>query len=303
MKASTSVAILGLLAAFSSQASTVTIQHELGKTTLEQQPKRVVVIGIGALDAIDAFGIKPVAVSKVGFMPDFLKKYQGEQYGSAGSLFDPDFEKIYSEKPDLIIIGPRAAKAYKELSDIAPTIVFGNVDTTDYWKNTQQQWRNLGKIFAIEPKVDAKIAQLDKEFKQIKAYNQAHHEDAMTVLSTGGNVSTFGEKSRFSSVYEDFGFTPTVKVKQSNRHGDLISYEYIREHNPQTLFIIDRDKLVNKGKSHTHEYFENALVKETDAYKHHRVTYLNLNAWYLGVAGVHATEQMIADMQQVVSVK
>ena len=127
--------------------------------------------------------------------------------------------------------------------------------------------------------------------------------NAMTVLTSGGNLSTFGDKSRFSSIYEDFGFSETVPVKANNRHGDLISYEFIREHNPQTLFIIDRDKLVNKGVSHTHEEFENDLVKATQAYKQNRMTYLDLNAWYLGISGVKATEQMIADMQKVSKVQ
>ena len=303
MKVSTSAAIFGLLASFASHGATVTVSHQLGQTTLEQSPKRVVVIGIGALDAVDAFGIKPVAVSKVGYMPDFLQKYKGDQYGEAGSLFEPDFEAIYNEQPDLIIVGPRAAKSYDELSKIAPTVVFGNPETTDYWKNTQEQWRNLGKIFNIEPKVDAEIAKLDGQFKAIAQYNKAHHVNAMTVLTSGGNLSTFGDKSRFSSIYEDFGFTETVPVKANTRHGDLISYEFIREHNPQTLFIIDRDKLVNKGVSHTHEEFENDLVKATQAYKQNRMAYLDLNAWYLGISGVKATEQMIADMQKVSKVQ
>lgn len=58
MKSRIHWAALGLLAAFAAQAETVTIEHRLGKTTLEQKPQRVVVIGVGALDAIDSFGIE-----------------------------------------------------------------------------------------------------------------------------------------------------------------------------------------------------------------------------------------------------
>lgn len=60
MKSRIHWAALGLLAAFAAQAETVTIEHRLGKTTLEQKPQRVVVIGVGALDAIDSFGIEPL---------------------------------------------------------------------------------------------------------------------------------------------------------------------------------------------------------------------------------------------------
>ncbi|WP_114822681.1 iron chelate ABC transporter substrate-binding protein VctP, partial [Vibrio cholerae] len=225
MKSRIHWAALGLLAAFAAQAETVTIEHRLGKTTLEQKPQRVVVIGVGALDAIDSFGIEPVAVSKFDGTPDYLAKYKSDKYPSAGSLFEPDFETIYTQKPDLIVIGPRASKSYDELSKIAPTIVFAAEADQGYWESTQQQWRNLGKVFAIEPAVEAKIEQVDAQFKSIMQYNQQHKSDAMLVMSSGGNLTTFGANSRFSSVYKDFGFSETVPVSKESSHGDLISFE------------------------------------------------------------------------------
>ncbi|MDP4493643.1 MULTISPECIES: iron chelate ABC transporter substrate-binding protein VctP [Vibrio] len=288
---------LGLLASFAVQAETVTIEHRLGKTTLEQKPQRVVVIGVGALDALDSFGIEPVAVSKFDGSPDYLAKYKSDQYPSAGSLFEPDFETIYTQKPDLIVIGPRAAKSYDELSKIAPTIVFAAEADQGYWQSTQQQWRNLGKVFAIEPAVEAKIEQVDAQFKSIMQYNQQHKSDAMLVMSSGGNLTTFGANSRFSSVYKDFGFSETVPVSKESGHGDLISFEYIREHNPKTLLVVDRDKVVSKAESNIRQTFENDLVKATTAYKNGHIAYLDVNAWYIAISGVKATEQMVADMK------
>ncbi|MGL4381729.1 MAG: siderophore ABC transporter substrate-binding protein [Vibrio sp.] len=290
-------AALGLLAAFAVQAETVTIEHSLGKTTLEQKPQRVVVIGVGALDALDSFGIDPIAVSKFDGIPDYLAKYKTAQYPSAGSLFEPDFERIYTQKPDLIVIGPRAAKSYRELSKIAPTIVFAADANQGYWQSTQQQWRNLGKVFAMEAAVETKIAQLDAQFNALMQYNQQQQNDAMLVMSSGGNLTTFGANSRFSSVYKDFGFRETVPVSKESSHGDLISYEYIREHNPQTLLVVDRDKVVSKSATNIRQAFENDLVKATRAYQNGHITYLDVNAWYVAISGVTATEQMVADIK------
>ncbi|WP_154116827.1 siderophore ABC transporter substrate-binding protein [Vibrio cincinnatiensis] len=298
MKSVMGWAAFGLFASLSVQAANVTIEHQMGKTTLEQNPQRVVVIGIGPLDAVHHFGINPVAVSKVAELPDYLAQYRGAEYAPAGSLFEPDFERIYMQKPDVIITGPRAARtAYDELSKIAPTVVFAVDDSQPYWESTQAQWRNLGKLFAIEDKVEAKIAELDNTFTQVHDYNQKHQAQAMTVMSSGGNITTFGANSRFAAIYKDFGFREAATVKQTANHGNLISYEYIRQNNPQTLFIIDRDRLVNKGESRTREEFENTLIKATDAYQQHRMVFLDLNAWYLAIAGVTATEQMLSDMQ------
>lgn len=298
MKSIMSLAALGLLASMTAQAANVTIEHQMGKTTIKETPKRVVVIGIGPLDAIHHFGINPIAVSKVAELPEYLAKYQGAEYAPAGSLFEPDFERIFMQKPDLIITGPRAARtAYAELNKIAPTVVFAVDSNKPYWQSTQEQWRNLGKIFAIEEQVEAKIAELDEKFTQVHDYNQQHHAQAMTVMSSGGNITTFGANSRFASIYKDFGFSEAAEVKQTANHGNLVSYEYIRQNNPQTLFIIDRDRLVNKGQSHTREEFENPLIKATEAYKNNRMVFLDLNAWYLSIAGVTATEKMLQDMQ------
>ncbi|MGY3571740.1 siderophore ABC transporter substrate-binding protein [Vibrio paucivorans] len=288
---------VGTVASFTVMADMVEIQHRLGSTTLEAEPKRVVVLGLGALDALDSLGVEPVAVPAVSQYPDYLNKYNGKQYVSAGSLFEPDFEAIYTQKPDVIIVGPRAAGNYDELSKIAPTIVFAADAKQGYWESTQEQWRNLGKVFNAEQQVEEKISTLDQEFKAIRDYNQSNSVDALTVMSSGGNITTFGAQSRFSAIYRDFGFNETVKNIKESRHGDLISYEFIRESNPSTLLIIDKDKLTGRGESNTHLDFENDLVKATPAYKNKHVAFLDLNAWYLSISGVRATEQMISDVK------
>ena len=297
MKKNIATMLFGLLVSASSYAETITVSHQLGKTTLETKPQRVVVIGTGTLDAIDYFGIKPVAVTQATTMPPYLLKYKTKEFASSGSLNEPDFETIYMQKPDVIIIGSRAVKAYKELSEIAPTIVF-TADSKSYWESTQQQWRMLGNVFEIQDKVEEKIASVDTEFKAIAEYNQENNVAALTIMSAGGNITTFGAQSRFSAIYKDFGFQEAVKGIKESRHGDLVSYEYIRDVNPSNLLIVDKDKLINKEKSRTREEFANPLVQATDAYKNDSLTYLDINAWYLAIAGVTATDQMIEDVKQ-----
>lgn len=329
--------VLGLFACFSATAAnyagaaSITVKHALGTTTLNGVPERVVVLGAGPLDALDAFGIDPVGVTKFPAIPDYLKKYNTDAYPSAGTLFEPDFEQIYSEKPDLILMGPRNTKNYEELSKIAPTVLY-TIDTSEgIWESTKDEWRMLGKIFNIEAKVDAKIQTLDQDFKAIKSYNQAHPVTAMTVMSMGGNLSTFGADSRFGSIYKDFGFTeiyhtdkaspqfhhseqangktvkkaPIAKKGEQGpkgRHGNLVSFEFIQEKNPDVLFVLDKDELVNHGQSSVKDSFNNALIQSTNAYKNSKIDYLDINAWYVSIAGVHSTEQMIKDIKKVVKV-
>ncbi|MEF1291336.1 ABC transporter substrate-binding protein, partial [Vibrio sp. M260118] len=103
-------------------AQSLTVEHPMGKTTLEAEPKRVVVLGMDTLDVLDNLNIEPVGVVKSP-MPSYLNKYQDDKYTAAGSLFEPDFETIFTLKPDLIIASNRSSESYDELSKIAPTVV------------------------------------------------------------------------------------------------------------------------------------------------------------------------------------
>ncbi|AYO17425.1 siderophore ABC transporter substrate-binding protein [Vibrio owensii] len=295
-----SAALVSLLTISPAFAATVKIDHYMGTTEVEQSPKRVVVIGFGPLDMLDSFNIDPVAVSNASHLPKYLSKYNKDNYTSAGSLFEPDFETIYMQKPDLILVGPRGSSKYDELSEIAPTVVFASGEKEDYWQGTKGQWRNLGKIFNIEDKVEQKIENLDAQFKAIREYNQTNNNDALTILSIGDNISAFGAKSRFGAIYTDFGFTETVKNLKTGTHGDVISYEFIREANPKNILVIDRNSLHAKSDNDLAKALDNDLVKATSAYKNKKITFLDVDAWYLAMSGVTATEKMVSEIKHTI---
>ncbi|MFQ0977638.1 siderophore ABC transporter substrate-binding protein [Vibrio campbellii] len=295
-----SAAILSLLIISPSFAATVKIDHYMGTTEVEQSPKRVVVIGFGPLDMLDSFGIDPVAVSNSSHLPKYLSKYSKTHYTSAGSLFEPDFETIYMQKPDLILVGPRGSSKYDELSEIAPTVVLASGENEGYWQGTKAQWRNVGKIFNMEEKVEQKIENLDAQFKAIRDYNQTNNNDALTILSIGDNISAFGAKSRFGAIYSDFGFSETVENLKAGTHGDVISYEFIREANPKNILVIDRNALHAKSDNDLAKSLDNDLVKATSAYKNKKITFLDVDAWYLAMSGVTATEKMVSEIKHTI---
>ncbi|WP_370621998.1 hypothetical protein [Bacillus sp. JCM 19034] len=85
------------------ESTEVTIDHELGQTVVEKNPETVVVFDLGVLDTLDALGVE-VAGVPVESVPDYLSQYAGDDYENVGTLFEPDFEKIFDMQPDLIII-------------------------------------------------------------------------------------------------------------------------------------------------------------------------------------------------------
>ncbi len=281
--------------------SAIKVEHELGTLELKQTPKRVVVLGVGGLDIMDYFGIEPVAVSKA-YLPTYLKKYEGDKYAGVGNFFEPDFEAIFEAKPDLILIGPRSGKHYKELTDIAPTLLFSPAAEGNYWGSTQQQWKNFGTVFGIEDKVNAKINSIGKKIAELKKRNQDSGVNAMLLMKSGENVTIFGANSRLSALYDEFGFTPAVEDVKKAGHGQLIAYEYVSKVDPDSIFVLDTDTLKNREKAKDVQVdvkpIDNALIAKTKAYKANRIAYLDVDAWYLAMSGITATENMIRDIEQ-----
>ncbi|PKF61565.1 siderophore ABC transporter substrate-binding protein [Psychromonas sp. psych-6C06] len=278
-------------------AQAITVSHPLGETQLKATPKRVVVLGMDSLDSLDALGIEPIGVVKSP-APTYLKKYQSEKYKSVGTLFEPDFEAIYTLKPDLIIVSNRSSLSFDALSKIAPTVSY-MADPADFWKTTTASWRMLATIFAKQAQVEALIAQQKSAIDAIKQRNQADDAKALVVMRNGTNLTTFGAMSRYGVIFDLFGFKEALSNDTRYQHGDLISFEYITQVDPQYMLVLDRDTAIGHANKSAKESFNNPLINKLSVYKDDHIHYLNSHAWYISASGIQATQLMIDDMNAI----
>jgi len=279
-------------------AKTIDVEHPMGSTTLETKPERVIVLGMDTLDVLDSLDIEPIGVVKAP-MPKYLNKYQDDKYPAVGSLFEPDFETIFTLKPDLIIASNRSSESYQELSKIAPTVVF-MADSNDYWNTTQNAWRMIGEIFEKQAHVEKVIEHKQKQINAIQDVASSNSTEVMLVMTNGGKLATFGSNSRYSAIYSLFGFNEAVANDADKNHGDLISYEYIAKANPEHLLILDRDQAIGRPSGEAFKKLDNPLIAKTKAAKSGDIYYLNPHAWYISASGIKATQFMIDDMKQVI---
>ncbi|KDM91712.1 siderophore ABC transporter substrate-binding protein [Photobacterium galatheae] len=289
----------GLLAAqavFADNNSPKSIKHALGEITLNKVPQRVVVLGQGSLDTLDRLGVEPVGVVK-SMMPAYLNKYQDEKYVGVGSVVEPDFEAIFMAKPDLIIAEARMTALMDQLSEIAPTIMY-SVEYGQYWQDAQQNWRMLGEIFNKQAEAEQLIAETQTKLNAAKQRVKDSKMNALMLMNNGNKLAMFNEGSRFSMVFDDFGFTParSEKVSAGGPHGNLISFEYVADAKPDAMLVLDREQAIGRDNGKAKARFDNPLVKSTPAYKQNHIVYLNPNAWYITMAGATATELMIDDI-------
>ncbi|WP_367398135.1 siderophore ABC transporter substrate-binding protein [Paenibacillus sp. MSJ-34] len=276
---------------------TITITHQLGETPVKKNPGNVVVLDYGALETLDKLGVEVVGLPKSS-LPPHLKKFEDAKYTDVGTLKEPDFEKINSIKPGLIIISGRTSEAYEELGKIAPTIYMG-VDTKKYMESFTENVNTIASIFGKEDEAQKELAAINESIQKIHETATAGGKKGLIILTTGGKVSAYGPGSRFGIIHDVVGVAPVDDTISATTHGDSISFEYVVEKNPDYLFVVDRDAVVSgENVKPAKEIVENDLVKKTNAYKDGKIIYLDPSYWYLSGGGLLSVPEMLKEVEE-----
>ncbi|WP_091272869.1 siderophore ABC transporter substrate-binding protein [Alteribacillus persepolensis] len=276
----------------------VTVEHELGETTVEKNPEDVVVFDFGSLDTLDTLGVDVTGVPQAN-IPSYLEKYESSEYENAGGLKEPDFEKIAEINPGLIIISGRQSDAYEELSKIAPTIYLA-VDTENYLASFEENVNTLAEIFEKEEQAEEELASVKEDIAALHEEASAMDEEALIVLANDGKISAYGEGSRFGIIHDEFGFKEADENIEASTHGQSVSFEYIAKEDPEYLFVIDRTQVVG-GETSAEQVIENSIVEDTSAYQNDNIIYLNPNYWYLSGGGLVSVSEMVQEAEAAIS--
>lgn len=272
------------------EENSMLIEDKFGEIRVPKSPKRVVIFHLGALDIFDELGIE---AHVVGFpqhsVPDYLKKFtENDSIIDTGSLIEPNFRKINDLNPDLIIMGERQQKDHDEFSSIAPTLYY-DMDYKNYAASITKNLKRIGKIYGLEKEAEAINEDMISTINANKASSTS--SKGLVVMYNNGKFSAFGKNSRFGFAHDEFDVTPVSEELEASTHGNSISNEYIQQHDPDMLFVIDRNRAIGEGKA-SKSSIENPLVKETKAYKNNKIIYLSSDVWYLAGGGVQSMKIM-----------
>ena len=275
----------------SADGEKIKITHKLGETEVTKNPSKVIVFDYGIADALNTLDVEIIGLPKSS-LPSLLSKYEDSKYENVGSLKEPDMEKVYELKPDLIIMSGRLESYYEELNKIAPTIYLG-VDNTDYLGSFKKNMETLGQIFDKEKEVKAQVAKVEEAIGKVN--EKAEGVNALIALANDNAFSVYGEGSRFGIIHKEFGIEAVDKTIESSTHGQKASFEYILDKNPDYLFVIDR-AAVTGGNTSAKEMFDNEIIKKTDAYKNGNIVYLDADVWYTISGGIESTQKMVDEV-------
>ena len=253
--------------AASTSAATLTVPTVRGDAVVPKNPERVAVYDWAALDTLTELGVN-VGATTAPVRVDYLQP-AFDKAATVGTLFEPDYEALHRYNPQLVITGGPGAEAYEQLAKNATTIDL-TVDNGNIRTSGEQQMETLARIFGKEARAP-----------ELKAH---------------------GTQSRLASwIHGDIGLPPVDESLRNEGHGQPVSFEYIKEKNPDWIFIIDRTATIGQEGPAAVEVLDNALVRGTNAWKRKQIIVMPA-ANYIVAGGarqlIQAAEQLKAAFEK-----
>ena len=276
-------------------AATLTVPTARGDAVVPKNPERIAVYDWAALDTLTELGVD-VGATTAPVRVDYLQP-AFDKAATVGTLFEPDYEALHRYNPQL---GGPSAEAYEQLAKNTTTIDL-TVDNGNIRTSGEKQMETLARIFGKEARAAELKAQIDALFAQTR--EAAKGKGRGLVLSvTGNKVSAFGTQSRLASwIHGDIGLPSVDESLRSEGHGQPVSFEYIKEKNPDWIFIIDRTAAIGQEGPAAVEVLDNALVRGTNAWKRKQIIVMPA-ANYIVAGGarqlIQAAEQLKAAFEK-----
>ncbi len=293
---------LGLLlpTAWAADTDTLEIKHDLGVARIAPGPKRIVAFDFSILDSIDALDIPGLefAVPKQA-MPTYLHRYLENDVVDAGGMKEPNLERIYEFRPDVIFISARQTDYYDKFAEIAPTVC-ATVDYADFLGSFKRNMLMLGDIFAVRDSAEAKADAVIREAEAIARTAGRKELTGLVIMVNDGNISVYGPGSRFGLIHDVLKVKPADDSVKVSIHGQSVDFEYLAKTNPDILFVINRNIAIGTNTASSSAVLDNELVRNTAAGKNGKIVNLDAAVWYLSGLGLESLPIMLDEVGKAV---
>ena len=276
------------------QGEVITVKTTRGDFPVPKNPERVAVYDLGMLDTLTALGVNVGATvdkATLAYLQPAIEKAQ-----HVGTLFEPNYEALNAFKPQLIVTGSRANKAIHQLNEIAPTIEM-TADTKDLIGSAKERIDAFAQIFGKQTEADKLKVAIDADL----AAAQAAAKDkgtGLVLIVNAGKLSAQSPTSRLGGwIHQAVGIVPVDANMKEGSHGMPVSFEYLKEKNPDWLFVLDRGAAIGEEGQAAKDVLNNPLVAETTAWKKGQVVYLD-SGTYLAAGGATQLQTALKQVTQ-----
>ncbi len=275
---------LAALVASASSADPLTVETARGPAELDGRPKTIAAYDVAAIDTLEALGVTLAGAPDPLLVP-YLQDVVAGSTG-IGTLFEPDLEKLATLAPDLIIVGGRSVSQYDSVSRVATTIDM-TIPTENLVATALERIDAYGAITGHEAEADALEAEIQAKLEAAEAA-VAGKGNGLIILTNGPKISAYGAGSRFGWIHNAVGLPEAREGLSTQTHGEAVSFEFIAEVNPDWLLVVDRGAAIGAEGESAAQTLDNALVRETSAWKNGHVVYLDPGRMYISGGGAQA---------------
>ena len=251
------------------------MQHELGETCIPDEPQRIATLSIYTLAHAISLGIKPIGSTRVDDRYD-VPYLEGKLDGiDILGNERPNFEKLLSLKPDLVLGLDWNEADYPILSKIAPTVL-------DYWDGTET-WRDhldfVAEILGKQKEAEQAWSDYYQRVEELKeALGDSYNSKTISLAFVAPGVIFSETKGSFSdSILKDVGLQRPAAQDVVVPHSQL-------EFTEETLEIADGDYLFIGGltaedKDRVQEIIKEPLWQKLRAVQEGRVYTIDYMTW------------------------
>ncbi|MNJ48839.1 putative siderophore-binding lipoprotein YfiY precursor [compost metagenome] len=270
------------------EVTEISIQDAYGEVKIPANPARIVVLDIGALDNLLAFGIKPVGAPSVldpgTPYPAYISDTSGIE--NIGSVNEPSLEKIDSLKPDLIIGNKDTHdQIHDQLSQIAPTVFVETLGVT--WKeNLQLHAKSVGKEEAGK--------------KLLDEYNQRIEELKSTISAKAEppQVSLFRTREDKVQVYLEQTFSGSIMKDAGIQRPDAqLDEGFSKDVTEEQIADLDGDVMIwfSREPQSFEKLQSTALWSKLQGVQNNKVVQVDWETWMSGL-GIQAVNKVVDDL-------
>ncbi|MHA6482602.1 ABC transporter substrate-binding protein [Paenibacillus sp. strain BS8-2] len=252
-------------------ATTQTIKYLDQEFELPAKIERIVITGaVEAMEDSIVLDVNPVGA--ISFGGKFPALFEGvtKNAESTGEKAEPNFEKILSMKPDVILASTKfPAETVEKLKTIATTISYSHIST-----NWEANLKLLGQLSGKEAQADEEIAKYKSDLEAAKVTLGEKMKDQEVVvirIRQGGKMFIYPANVYFNPVlYEELGLTVPASVAAAKAQEE-VTVEKLAEINPDYLFLqFEATENVETPKA-LEDLQNNPIAKSTDAFKNGKV--------------------------------
>jgi iron complex transport system substrate-binding protein len=291
------VLAMPVLALLLVQASAAEIETAKGPVDIGETPRTLAVFDIAAVDTLDSLGVSIAGLPENLYVPELARLKAGAE--TVGTIFEPDLEALSALAPDLIIVGGRSSPQLSATSRVARTIDM-TMDGDDLFAQAKQRLAAYGALLGRKDEAATLAAELDDALSSTRAA-MADKGKALILMTSGPKVTAYGKNSRFGWVHSVLGLPPAVEDVEAATHGEAVSFEFVRDADPDWLIVVDRAAAIGSGEQNARATLDNELVAETTAWKKKQVVFVPAADFYIAAGGVQSMKRVLETIRDAFS--